>query len=43
MTEEDWDGVKINELFPIVVRIVKRSLGAISNIPIEKNVMGSQS
>ena len=43
MTEEDWDGVKINELFPIVVRIVKRSLGAIGNIPIEKNVMGSQS
>ena len=43
MTEDDWDGVKINELFPIVVRIVKRSLGAIGNIPIEKNVMGSQS
>jgi hypothetical protein len=37
MTEDDWDGVKINELLPIVVKIIKRSLGALGNIPSEKN------
>lgn len=37
MTEDDWDGVKINELLPVVVKIIKRSLGALGDIPQEKN------
>ena len=37
MTDDDWDGVKVNELLPIVVTIIKRSLGALGNIPQGKN------
>lgn len=37
MTDDDWDGVKINELLPVVIKIIKQSLGALGNIPQEKN------
>lgn len=36
MTEEDWDGVEVNELLPAVLEIVKDAVGEINKIPGEK-------
>ena len=37
MTEDDWDGVPVSDLLPIVIKIFKKSLTAINTIPQEKN------
>lgn len=40
MDEEDWDGVKLSELLPVVVSILKGSFAHILSIPTDsKNVM----
>lgn len=40
MDEEDWDGVKLSELIPVVVAILKGSFAHILSIPTDsKNVM----
>lgn len=40
MEEEDWDGVKLSELLPVVVAILKGSFAHILSIPNEsKNVI----
>jgi hypothetical protein len=40
MKEEDWDGVKLSELLPVVVAILKGSFAQILTIPNEsKNVI----
>ena len=36
MTEEDWDGVEINELIPTVIEIVKDAVSEINKIPGDK-------
>jgi hypoxanthine phosphoribosyltransferase len=33
MTDEDWDNVKLNELVPVVVQILKDSFSEILTIP----------
>lgn len=33
LTEEDWDGVKLSELLPIVIAILKNSFVEILSIP----------
>lgn len=33
LTEEDWDGVKLSELLPIVIAILKNSFTQILSIP----------
>jgi hypothetical protein len=35
MQEEDWDGVKLSELLPLLVKIMKGSLAQILKIPTE--------
>lgn len=41
MTEEDWDGVKVKELLPVVLAILKDSFAEILNIPTDpKNAAG---
>lgn len=41
MQEEDWDHVKINELIPILLQILKGAIGELLRIPSEsKNVVG---
>lgn len=37
MTEDDWDGVLVSDLLPIVIKIFKESLIALNKIPQEKN------
>jgi hypothetical protein len=40
MDEEDWDGVKLSELLPVVVAILKGSFAHILSIPTDsKNVI----
>ena len=40
MDEEDWDGVKLSELLPVVVAILKGSFSHILSIPTDsKNVI----
>lgn len=40
MEEEDWDGVKLSELLPVVVSILKGSFAHILSIPTDsKNVI----
>lgn len=34
---EEWDNVKVNELLPAIVQIVKESFAAMLTIPTEKN------
>lgn len=36
-TDEDWNAVKVKELLPVVVQIVKYSLSLALSIPTEKN------
>jgi hypothetical protein len=36
MSEEDWDGVEINELIPTVIEIVKDAVSEINKIPGDK-------
>lgn len=38
MSEEDWDNVKISELLPILVIVIKESLAEMMKIPKSKNV-----
>lgn len=33
MTDEDWDGVKLGELLPIILKIIKYSLKEVQSIP----------
>lgn len=41
MEKEDWDHVKIKELIPILLQILKGVVGELSGIPTEsKNVIG---
>lgn len=37
ITREEWDSVKVNELIPAIIRIVKASFDAMLQIPTEKN------
>lgn len=37
MTEDDWDNVKISELLPVVVLILKSSFAEMMKIPKSKN------
>lgn len=37
MTESDWDNVKMSELIPVVVSILKSSFAKMMDIPREKN------
>lgn len=38
--EEDWEGVKLSELMPAIITILKSSFAHILTIPKEKNAMG---
>lgn len=38
MSEVDWDNVKISELLPILVIVIKESLAEMMKIPKSKNV-----
>ena len=39
MTSEDWENVKLSELLPLIVVIMKGSLAQMMTIPVdEKNV-----
>ena len=38
MSEGDWDNVKISELLPILVIVIKESLAEMMKIPKSKNV-----
>ena len=35
MEEEDWDGVDVSELVPVVIAILKDAISNINNIPTE--------
>lgn len=37
ITDEEWDCVKVKELVPVVIGIVKDTFSAIGKIPTEKN------
>lgn len=37
MEENDWDNVKLSELLPVVIQILKSSFAQILTIPKEKN------
>lgn len=37
MTDADWDNVKMSELMPVVVSILKQSFNKMMDIPREKN------
>ena len=40
MEEDDWDGVKLSELLPVLLAIFRGSFAQLSNIPVDsKNVI----
>ena len=38
MTSEDWDNVKLSELLPVLIAILKQSFSEMKTIPKSKNV-----
>lgn len=42
MTDEDWDGVKMGELLPIIMFVLKSSFAQILSIPTDKKSKNSK-